>query len=314
MYKRVNRDRITPIVLALLAVLALGASAATLNTARHGLDQGSSGDVGTGGDGSTFNLGSPPPNDSSADSSASTGILQVLFGVLLLIGCIGLAVAIYRNGRSLLPVIAVMVLFAVLVLLLFYGLQRFSTPPPQKTGGSKPPSRPSGAPGNAGDVVSPIVNEPSTILFVFLAGAVIVAAILLVRSTGNSPLSSTLLNSDDTESDTGETSEAAAVGAAAGRAADKIESETETETDVPFSNAIYHAWQEMTSHLDLQRETTTPGEFAVAAVAAGMAHDDVDELTTLFEATRYGNVDASEEREQRAVAALRRIEREYTEQ
>ncbi|MFC6961587.1 DUF4129 domain-containing protein [Halocatena marina] len=44
-----------------------------------------------------------------------------------------------------------------------------------------------------------------------------------------------------------------------------------------------------------------------------MARDDVEELTTLFEATRYGNVDVSEEREQRALAALRRIEREYTE-
>nr|WP_282594522.1 DUF4129 domain-containing protein [Halomarina salina] len=67
----------------------------------------------------------------------------------------------------------------------------------------------------------------------------------------------------------------------------------------------------MTDPLDLSRETSTPGEFAAAAVDAGMSRDDVGELTRLFERTRYGGVAVDEGREQRATTALRRIERTY---
>lgn len=291
-------------MLALLAVLALGASAATLNTARHGLSQGTNED-GVGGDGSSFDLGSPPLNSSAQGTSLSTDLLQVLFGVLLLLGCIGLVVTIYRNGwRSVLPALAVTVLGLALLLVLFYGLQSLNTSSEQKGVIGDELSFPSGA--SAGDVVAPVMNH-STILFALLAVAVIVASVLLVRSTGDSPLLDPSSDASNA-SDESRTPEAAGIGAAAGRAADTL------ETDASRSNAIYHAWQEMTTHLDLQRETSTPGEFAAAAVAAGMARDDVNELTELFEATRYGNIDASEERERRALAVLRRIEREYTEE
>lgn len=309
-----NRDRITPIVLALLAVLALGASAATLNTARDGFSQGSKGpnEEGAGGgsgsgDGSTFELGSPPLNGSAEGASLSTGLLQALVGVLLLLGCIALAVTIYRNGwRSLFPTIAVTVLGLMLLLALLFSLQGLSTQSERTgmIGGER--SLPSGASGNSGDIVSPALDH-STILFALIAAAIIVASILLVRSTGDSPLSGRSLTDSDDAADESRTPASAEIGAAAGRAADEL------ETDTARSNAIYHAWREMTSHLDLQRETSTPGEFAAAAVAAGMARDDVDELTELFEATRYGNIDASEERERRALATLRRIEREYAE-
>nr|WP_305794393.1 DUF4129 domain-containing protein [Halomarina rubra] len=67
----------------------------------------------------------------------------------------------------------------------------------------------------------------------------------------------------------------------------------------------------MTTPLDLPRETTTPGEFAAAAVDAGMSRDDVAELTRLFETTRYGGRTVDADREERATTALRRIERTY---
>lgn len=312
-----NRDRITPIALALLAVLALGAAAATLNTPRDGLSQGpkgpneeGAGGGSGGGDGSTFELGSPPLNGSVEGASLSTGLLQALVGVLLLLGCIALAVTIYRNGwRSLFPVVAVTVVGLVLLLALFYGLQGLSTQSNRTGVIGGEPSFPSGASGS-GDVVPPALDQ-STILFALIAAAIIVASIHLVRSTGDSLLSGRSLTDSDDAADESRAPESAAVGTAAGRAADELE--TEMETDTARSNAIYHAWQEMTTHLDLQRETSTPGEFAAAAVAAGMARDDVDELTELFEATRYGDIDASEERERRALATLRRIEREYAE-
>ena len=47
------------------------------------------------------------------------------------------------------------------------------------------------------------------------------------------------------------------------------------------------------------------------AVEAGMAREDVDRLTSLFEEVRYGGESPTEEREEQALEALRRIEDEY---
>lgn len=100
----------------------------------------------------------------------------------------------------------------------------------------------------------------------------------------------------------------AAVGEAAGRAADRLEDAAAVD------NEVYRAWREMTELLDISDpETSTPDEFATAAVAAGMSQDDVHELTRLFEDVRYGNADASAEREQQAIGIFRRIEAQYTE-
>ena len=68
----------------------------------------------------------------------------------------------------------------------------------------------------------------------------------------------------------------------------------------------------MTTHLPVDNPaSSTPAEFADAAVAAGMDREDVAELTRLFEAVRYGDEPITPEREDRAVAALRNIERSY---
>ncbi|WP_323674803.1 DUF4129 domain-containing protein [Halorubellus sp. PRR65] len=94
--------------------------------------------------------------------------------------------------------------------------------------------------------------------------------------------------------------------AAAGRAADRIE-----DTD-DVDNEIYRAWVEMTEHLDVDHpESSTPGEFAAAAVDAGIDRDDVVELTELFERVRYGHTAATSDREARALDALRRIDSQY---
>jgi hypothetical protein len=68
----------------------------------------------------------------------------------------------------------------------------------------------------------------------------------------------------------------------------------------------------MTGYLDVDSpESSTPAEFADAAVDAGMSDGDVDELTRLFEEVRYGGKDPTDDRESRALAALRRIDSEY---
>lgn len=97
----------------------------------------------------------------------------------------------------------------------------------------------------------------------------------------------------------------AAMGRAAGRAADRIEAEGD------LHNEVYRAWYEMTRHLSVPApETTTSGEFADRAVAAGMDDGDVSRLTRLFEEVRYGGASPAD-RERRAVETLRRIEEAY---
>jgi hypothetical protein len=138
-----------------------------------------------------------------------------------------------------------------------------------------------------------------------LAGALVLAlggalALLYVRDEVGS-----FGGGDDWTPEEGELSDLEAVGEAAGAAADRIE----TQADV--TNEVYRAWAEMTRHLDIPHpDTTAPDEFAEAAVEAGMAAEDVETLTELFQDVRYGGADP-DARAEEAVAALRRIERTY---
>lgn len=101
---------------------------------------------------------------------------------------------------------------------------------------------------------------------------------------------------------------AAAVGAAAGRAATEIESVSKENLE----NEIYRAWREMVTLLPVESpQTTTPREFETAAVEAGIEHSDVSDLTDLFEAVRYGTLETTRAREERAIDTLRRIESTY---
>lgn len=102
-----------------------------------------------------------------------------------------------------------------------------------------------------------------------------------------------------------------AIGRFAGRAADRLETESR-EDDDELENEVYRAWKEMTELLEVpDPETTTPGEFSVAAVEAGMRSDDVEELTRLFEEVRYGGYEPTGARERRAIDVFRRIESRY---
>ncbi|MFT4891934.1 MAG: hypothetical protein ACI9YT_002871, partial [Halobacteriales archaeon] len=58
-------------------------------------------------------------------------------------------------------------------------------------------------------------------------------------------------------------------------------------------------------------QSSTPGEFATEAIDAGMAPEDVNRLTELFEAVRYGGREPTEKRERTAIETLRRIEDQY---
>lgn len=158
--------------------------------------------------------------------------------------------------------------------------------------------------GGQGTVASPTVM--TQLLLVLVVGLLGVVAVLVL--TGDHEQ---LLADDEAEPEAPDDAEepgarVAAIGEAAGRAADRIEREGE------FENEVYRAWAEMTEPLSVEHpESSTPGEFAEAAIDAGMDPGDVDRLTALFAEVRYGGADPTPEREAAAVETLRRIEAEY---
>lgn len=77
-------------------------------------------------------------------------------------------------------------------------------------------------------------------------------------------------------------------------------------------NEVYRAWLEMTRALSVSNpRSKTPEEFADVAVRAGMAEEDVEELTRLFNAVRYGSKTPESADEQRAVDLLERVHESY---
>ncbi len=157
--------------------------------------------------------------------------------------------------------------------------------------------------GGAASVVAAVTELPMWLLV--LLGAV-VAAVAVVATGDRTSVRAVLgldRDPDPPAAPDDEDDAAVAVGRVAGHAADRI------ETGVDADNEVFRAWQTMTDHLYVDRpDSSTPAEFADAAVEAGLGRENVAELTELFEAVRYGGEAATAGREERAVAALRRIE------
>jgi len=154
------------------------------------------------------------------------------------------------------------------------------------------------------------IAQPSLIsqfLLVGVLGLLAVVAILVL--TGDHDQTVADGADGEGEEDAADPVDVAAVGEAAGRAADRIE---ETDEGESFENEVYRAWAEMTDSLTVDHpESSTPGEFAAAAVDAGLEREDVEQLTRLFADVRYGGAEATADREQAAVDTLRRIEATY---
>ena len=144
---------------------------------------------------------------------------------------------------------------------------------------------------------------PSLPLIGGMAGIVIVLAVLVLWTFSTDDPEET----DDEPEREAEPDPLESVGRAAGEAADALQ-----ESESTPANAVYEAWLKMTEALSVSnRASATPGEFADAAIEAGMAREDVADLTRLFEEVRYGDEPVSEERAARATDALRHIEESY---
>ncbi len=304
-----ERDTARVVVIALLCILAIAFAAATLNsTMENGSGNGLGGGPGGVG-GSQTNRSSPkmPMSGGTAGSLVKLPCYPILDSTAAILGMLVaflLLVALAYRKAGGLGAIAVVGPVGV-PLLLVHALLTACTVP--TAGGSlfaamnrSNMSLPKGGTGGIGNGANG-TSAPSVIMFVVLGVALLGAVVLLVRSSaGNEE------TTPDAESLQEDQSDIAAVGRAAGEVADRIESESSVE------NEVYRAWREMTGYLNVPSpQSSTPGEFASAAVAAGMAPDDVTELTSVFEEVRYGGYDASEDHERRAIDALRRIEQAY---
>jgi hypothetical protein len=299
----VNRDALGPVLIAVLAVVALGVGAATLDR----IDSGgggvgvSDGDATGPGSGEAFDLGQPPPSESS-DPPAVPPIVRRILTVLLIAALLAGLYA-WRDDLRHLAVISAVV--AAGVLLLYVLVSRFGSRSQSGQGGflgDRKLTLPGGGSLSEG---AQTVTTNSPALAVLIGLILIVGIVLLFYFARGSDEGET-----DPEAEPGDpaTNATAGVGRAAGRAADRIAAEGEAR------NEVYRAWEEMTSHLDVDNPgSSTPGEFARAATDAGMTRRDVDELTDLFRTVRYGGRRVTGDRESRAVTALRRIEREYAE-
>jgi hypothetical protein len=307
----VDRSTALTVGVAVLAVVALSLAAATLDSAT--VQEGGSGlgvgpveqpGVGTGG-GGEFGT-----RQEAAEGGAPVGLcypwladppaILAIVGLFLLMGAIT-----YYQTRTLLVPVSLTLAFGIPVGLVYALLTSCR---PAGGGGLFPTSSANGTgilPAGGGssglaEGASGTVSTPSAVLAILLVVALAGSVVMLFVATGDEDETVDEPAEDDPEPDV------AAVARAAGDAADRI------ERDADVANEVYRAWVEMTGNLDVDNpRSSTPAEFATAAVTAGMASDDVDELTRLFEEVRYGGEDVTSEREERAVAALRRIEAEY---
>ncbi|WP_049898738.1 DUF4129 domain-containing protein [Halococcus agarilyticus] len=299
-----NRDAFGPVLIAVLAVVALGVGAATLDQIDAG-GEGvgiSDGDDTGPGSGEAVDFGQPGPIEMENPLSIPPVAVRLLAALFI----IGLLVGLYAWRDDLRELAAVFGFTAIAVLLLYLlynwigsgsqgGKQGFS--------GDREFELPGG--GTVSDGAQTVTTDPTalTVIVGVVLLVAIVVLLLFVRGSGRTEADAETA-AEDPEADV-----TASVGRAAGRAADRIADEGEAR------NEVYRAWEEMTDHLDVANPgSSTPGEFARAATDAGMTRGDVDELTDLFRTVRYGGRRVTDDRESRAVTALRRIEREYAEE
>ncbi len=294
---------------ALLVVVAFGLTAATLTNPTEssaGSGSGTGPEVGSG-------IDSEPAQGGTSNQTASGGVLPIvgggtcvpflITGEFLVLAAVALLLVGLLVRRRTNTFIAVVVLAAfVAPLTVLYGpLTRCGDPidtsvddiASVNVSNQTPPMTGSGS-GGGGEVAT----SPPVVLAVVILVAVLLF-LLAVRGSGD----------DETEDPKQDEESGDALGDiadTAGTAADRIEAATDLE------NAVYQAWWEMTTHLDIDSpETTTPAEFAATAREAGMQPEHVDTLTDLFREVRYGGQPVTDQREQRALDALRDIESAY---
>lgn len=311
-----NRERLLPVVLALVCVVALSVVAASVVDPADGGGGSSISDPDGGNDrdaGQNGSSGREPLTD-PGEFSVSFGLCipfllsGEFFLIVVGVGLVLWSVLAYRDDGFAASAAVVAVGFpGFFVWMLLTSCAEQSGP----TSADLFPSEPA-APSTGGNASVGIANDPGLVITQPSVFLLLLVATLVVGLLGYVMLSSTDEDADaeppehEAAGDAEAGARVAAIGNVAGQFADRLEHDASTE------NEVFRAWVEMTRHLPVDHpRTSTPSEFADAAVAAGVAREDVVELTELFEEVRYGGEPVTADRERRAVEALRHIEAEY---
>ncbi|THE63346.1 DUF4129 domain-containing protein [Salinadaptatus halalkaliphilus] len=292
-----RRHQLGRALIALGGIVAVAIAAATLHSPVELGDSGDGSGLGTG-DGDGVGSGVQPPPQEPTGGIQLPAFLEYLGYVLLSVLAIALVWYLLAHRRRAVKLIAVCLLATVLVAAIVEFLPPIADTQPLSPGPEGILGE-GGSSGSDGTETTPISVSPLLIGLALIA-AIFVGGVLFTR--GRDGASAIDDDPDSPESVTTD-SDVAAVATAAGNAADRLEDGTDVD------NEVYRAWREMTALLSVDRPaSTTPREFADAAVAAGLDHDDVEALTRLFEDARYGDLETTPEMERRASAVFRRIE------
>ena len=309
-----KRDALAAVAIALLALVALGVAAATLDTA---VDVGSGGFGGGGGEASSVGEDAGDPGVLSSSGEAGefsvSGICLPFLReppavIALLVGLTLLAGVTYRDTASPFASLAVAGVLGVPIGALFWILSTCRSVAQSLSvslglGGNETGLFPAGAAGGGFGGGEGAASAPQALFALVVVAAVIASAAALLLAGGDDEGDAAEGGQSDGPEE--EPPDLDAIGRTAGEAADRIES---SDAD----NEVYRAWRDMTDVLDVDRPaSSTPAEFATAAVDAGVDEEPVTALTEVFERVRYGGEDATDDRERRAVEALRRIEERH---
>jgi len=310
----VKRDTLVAVLLALLAVVALGVAAATLDSAVS-LDGGSFG----GDDGAATGPGSD--SDQTGVSSSSPGgefaltppvcveSLREPPGLLLFAGIlVGIGAFAYRDTDSRFAAVTVAATLGVPLGALWWLVSvcrpldaAFDVAFGAGSGDEGILPEGDGGGSGLGGSGDGAVSTPESLFAVVVVVALLASLAVLLAAAGDDNADATGGGGRGEEPDESQP-DLSAVGRTAGEAADRIES-------LDADNEVYRAWRDMTAVLDVDRpESSTPAEFAAAAIDAGVDKEPVTDLTAVFERVRYGGEDPTDDRERQAVEALRRIE------
>lgn len=314
-----SRIDLRTVALALLCLTVVSFAAATLDTTRS---TNPNFGMGNPGQGDQSGGQRTPTETPSGDSSEGSSILdldteagspadlcvvplkQPPVQALLLLGLVGIFLAGRRYDDTAMGLgLAVLVAYpGFFVYVLLTSCQSAQGDFLETSSAGQPSQEGGGLMGGGAPQATP--SLVTNVLLLLVLGLLGVVALLVL--TGDHDQTATGEGEEEMEEEAADDVSVAAIGAAAGRAADRL------ERDGEFENEVYRAWAEMTEPLSVSHpESSTPGEFAAAAVDAGMDREDVEQLTRLFADVRYGGAEATAEREAAAVETLRRIETEY---
>ena len=310
-----KRDALVAVAVALLALVALGVAAGTLNTA---VETGSGGFGGGGGDAPSVGEDGGDPGILSSSGEAgefsASGLcfpfLREPPAVIALLAGLGLLAGItYVDTASPFASVAVAGVMGAPIGILFWVLSTCRSVAQSVSvslgiGGNRTGILPGGAAGGGGFGGGEGAASAPQILFALVVVVAVIASVAALLLAGGDDEGDGAAGGDP-EDAAEEPPDLDAIGRTAGEAADRIES---SDAD----NEVYRAWRDMTDVLDVDRPaSSTPAEFATAAVDAGVDEEPVTALTEVFERVRYGGEDATDDRERRAVEALRQIEERH---